>query len=85
MSEKKGAIKFALSADKFFEEVATKLEETVVLNDIKGIERATAIAELIYKINQSLKLMNIEPKEKERKRTTKTDDTKSLADRMGKG
>lgn len=62
MSDKKGASKFTTAADNFFGEVATQLEETVSLKDIQGIQKATAVAELVYKVNQSLKLMKEERK-----------------------
>lgn len=64
MSEKKGANKFTAAADKFFGEVADQLEETVNLKEIPGIQRATLLAELVYKINQSLKIMKDEQKVK---------------------
>lgn len=60
--EKKGSNKFTTAADKFFGEVASQLEEAVSIKDIQGIQRATAISELIYKINQSIKLMQAEKK-----------------------
>lgn len=69
--EKDGANKFTAAADKFFGEISEQLEESVNLKDIKGIERATAIAELVYKVNQSLKLM------KEEKKSTKPEDFKN--------
>lgn len=61
--EKNGGKKFTEAADNFFGEVAEQLKEMVSLKDIKSVERATAIAELIYKVNQSLKLMKEEKKE----------------------
>jgi hypothetical protein len=71
VKEKDGAKKFTEAADKFFGEVSDQLDEIVTLKDIPGIQRATAIAELIYKVNQSLKLM------KEEKKPSKSDNAQN--------
>ncbi len=78
--EKKGANKFTSAADKFFGEVAEQLEESVSLKDIQGIQRATAVADLIYKVNQSLKLMKEEKKAKLGE--AEKDDGRSYIDRQ---
>lgn len=81
---KKGATSFTEAADSFFGEVGEQLKESVSLKDVNGIERATAIAELVYKVNQSLKLMKEEKEKKPNAKEEAKGAALDLTNRMAK-